>query len=173
MKKLLVVLSITAAIVTAFIATGAVFAQAGTTDDPSPVCTDNCGFMGRRGGMGGSNGSNPNGLLSGTMHDEMVAAFAKELGITESALNDRLAGGETMAEIAQAEGYTFEQFRSIMSDVRNQELAEAVQQGTITQEQADWMRDHAMGGMQGMRGRGTSGGQGWNNACPNYTTTQP
>jgi hypothetical protein len=173
MNKLLVVFSIVAAVAVAFVATGAVLAQTGTTNNPSTVCSENCSYMGRRGGMGGSNGANPDGLLSGTMHDEMIAAFAKELGITESVLNDRIANGETMADIAFSEGFTFEQFRSIMSDVRNQELAEAVQQGTITQEQADWMQDHAMGGMQGMHGRGISNGQGWNNACPNFTTTQP
>jgi hypothetical protein len=137
------------------------------------MCSENCGFMGRRGGMGGSNGANPDGLLSGIMHDEMIAAFAKELGITESALNERISNGETMAQIALAEGLTFDQIRSIMSDVRNQVLTEAVKQGTITQEQADWMLEHYMGGVQGMRGRGISNGQGWNNACPNYTATQP
>jgi hypothetical protein len=123
--------------------------------------------------MGGSNGANPDGLLSGIMHDEMIVAFAKELGITESALNERISNGETMAQIALAEGLTFDQIRSIMSDVRNQVLTEAVKQGTITQEQADWMLEHYMGGVQGMRGRGISNGQGWNNACPNYTATQP
>jgi hypothetical protein len=90
-------------------------------------------------------------------------------------LNARLAKGETMAQIAYSKGLTVDQFRTLMADVRSQAIDQAVKNGTLTEAQADWMKQRGGGmtgaGMMGGRGRGMRGtgqGQSTNPACPYY-----
>lgn len=105
----------------------------------------------RENGMGFGRGLFGEGL----MHDEMVTVMAGKLGLTEAELNTKLEAGETIADLASAKGMTVVEFRQMMVDARSEAINLAVKNGTLTQEQADWMksrgermRDH-MGGMHG------------------------
>lgn len=137
------------------------FAYAQSTTPPTP--TPGTGY-GRGMGMGGQFADAD---LNGPMHDEMVAAFAAKLGISVEALNARLAKGESMAQIALSQGITAEKFTTLMTEVRTQALDAAVKNGSLTQAQADAMKQRGAGmgmgaGMgAGMRaGRGMTPGQG-------------
>ena len=165
MKKLVFAIAIVATLVVALLSTGNVYAQATT-----PPQTPGAGYGrggGRGAGMGAANGE-------GILHDEMISVYAQEVGITVDDLNARLANGETMAQIAAAQGLTAEQFTALMADARAQAVDQAVKDGTLTQEQVDWMktRGAAARGMgagrgagRGMRGAGT--GDPAN--CPYFT----
>jgi hypothetical protein len=118
----------------------------------------------------------------GYLHTYMVAAFAGKLGLTVDDVNARLAAGETMYDIAIAEGTAAEDFPALMTEVRTSALDAAVADGVITQEQADWMKSRGFGhggmmnggysgtcpmngtGYSGQRGPGGMGG--WRNQNP-------
>jgi hypothetical protein len=88
-------------------------------------------------------------------------------------LNDRLAKGETVAQIAYSKGLTADEFSALMSEARSQALDQAVDHGKITQEQVDWMKQRS-GGFGGGRGRrGAGQGQFSNPGCPYYQQTNP
>ena len=136
----------------------------------------------RAGAAQGAAAGNQDGLL----HDDMIAFYAENLGISVADLNARLANGETMAQIASSTGLTADQFRTLMTDARSQAIDQAVQNGTLTQEQADWMKQRGagmMGQASGTRGgmmagggrgmRGTGQGQNADPDCPYYPQTQP
>jgi hypothetical protein len=152
MKKLFVSIALLAVVVMALGNTGSVFAQAGTPQAPTQ------------------------GTQLGFLHDEMVTVFAEELGLSVDEINNRLTNGETMAQIAFSTGKSAEDFQTLMSDVRTKAIDLAVKNGTITQEQAEWMKSRGNGQMMGNgagRGRGNRGagaGQGWfaNADCPYY-----
>jgi hypothetical protein len=83
----------------------------------------------------------------GVMHTFMVTEFAKKLDLNVNDINTRLAAGETMYDIALSAGVTAEEFPAVMTEVRAAALDAAVAANVITQEQADWMKSHNMGGM--------------------------
>ena len=161
MKKFIVSIALIAVVVVALGSTSSVFAQTPTPQTPVP------------------------GTQLGFLHDEMVAVYAQELGISVDDLNARLANGETMAQIAYSTGKSADEFRTLMVDVRTKAIALAVKNGTITQEQADWMSQRGSGQMMGGgagRGRGNRGvgsgngagagtgmGQFANPDCPYYS----
>ncbi len=124
-----------------------------------------------RAGVGGGYGASAAGDPDGFMHDDMIAAFAEKLGISVDDLNARLAKGETMAQIASSKGLTVDQFRTLMTDARNQAIDQAVKEGTLTQAQADWMKQRGAG-MMGGRGMMGGAGQGQfaNPNCPFFQT---
>jgi hypothetical protein len=106
------------------------------------------GMMGRAGqGMMGGSGYGP-------MHEYMEQALAAKLGLTEQEIEDKLAAGETMWSMAQAQGMTDEEISNLMLAARDEALKAAVAAGELTQEQADWMSQH----MQQMRGNGMGAG---------------
>jgi hypothetical protein len=123
------------------------------------------------------------GTGDGVLHDAMIAAFANELGLSVEDLEARLDAGETVADVAFAQGLTFEEFRTLMIDARAQAIAQAVADGTLTQEQADWMSQRGGGRMFGAGGQGMHGagygmhgsgqGQFSNPDCPYYGQVQP
>jgi hypothetical protein len=85
------------------------------------------GMMGRRGGG------------FGPMHQYMVNAFAEALGVTPEDLQAQLDAGETMWTLAEAKGMTLDEFTALMTEARTTALNQAVADGALTQEQADWM----------------------------------
>jgi len=176
MKKIVAVLLVVAVAVVALGAVGLVYAQAPTPQAPVDGTGYGYGMMG--GGMrGGRMGQSEfAGTGEGVMHDAMIAAFANELGLSVEALDAKLAAGETMADVAFAKGLTVEDFQTLMTDVRAQAVAQAVADGTLTQEQAEWMAQR--GGGQGMHGagqgmHGAGQGQFSNPDCPYYGQVQP
>lgn len=166
MKKILVLGLILIAAVA--LSVGIAFAQT-----PTPPVSGGYGpgMMGGRGGHQMMGFGGPVDGSYGPMHESMVDSFAEALGLTPEALQSRLDEGETMWQVAESQGYDLETFRSLMLEARAKALQQAVEEGTITQEQADWMsqRMNRMGGFgsgacdgtgphgQGMRGGGMSG----------------
>lgn len=117
----------------------------------------------------------------GTMaqyRDVMHAAVAEALGMTVEELNAAMAQGTMMWQLAEERGVAFEDVIAAKQAARVGTLTQLVEDGVITQEQADWMGSRMqsrlqgnggygpgmMGGWQrGGRGFGQMGGQG---ACP-------
>jgi carboxylesterase type B len=81
-------------------------------------------------GPGGKHGM---GLGIGRIAHEELAQF---LGITPEQLRTELPG-KSLAQVAQAHGKTVDQLKNFIIQNTQQELAQAVQQGRITQQQAD------------------------------------
>jgi len=173
MKKFVVTLMVVAVVVFALSVAGVAYAQS-PTQTPG-TGTGWMGGRGSRGGLGGANTADGEGIL----HDYMIAVYADQLNITVSDLEARLDSGETMAQIAISTGLTFEQFRTLMVEVRTQAIEQALNDGLLTQAQADWMSQHGVGQMaggqmgngSGMRGSGQ--GQFANPNCPYYNQTNP
>jgi len=82
---------------------------------------------------------------SGYLHTYMVTAYAGKLGLKVEDVNARITAGESMYDIAIADGVKAEDFPALMTEVRSQAVSAAVKDGVITQEQADWMNSHGMG----------------------------
>lgn len=101
---------------------------------------------------------------SGPLHTFMAVEFAKKLDLNVNDINNRLANGETMYDIAISAGVAPEEFPAIMTEVRSSALDAAVKANVITQEQADWMKSRGFGRGGGMgygncTGTGPAGGQ--------------
>ena len=182
MKKFVLSIVIVAVVAIALGTAGLVSAQSPAPQTPAAGTGYNMGGRGARGGMVMGQGS-ASDVQDGLLHDAMIAILAQKLGMTVEDLNTRLANGETMAQIATAQGLTAEQFTALMVDARSQAVDQAVKDGTLTQAQADWMNQHSAGQMSqaaGSRagmggGRGMSGsGQGLNANpdCPYYPQAQ-
>jgi len=117
-----------------------------------------------RGGMMGSPMMGQGGMVAGSMHDYMFPLLAEKLGLTVDELTDLYAKGETFWTAAESQGFTVEQAQQMMTDARSEALDRMVADGVITQEQADWMKDHmgqGRGGCGGGRGPGRGGMGGW------------
>lgn len=120
----------------------------------------------------------------GPMHEYMVDALADTLNLTPEEIQSRIDAGETPWQIAQAQGMSEEEIQQLMLDAHDKALDAAVEAGTLTQEQADWMDQHmesmwstdgaGFGGCHGAVGAGntTSGTRygpmmRWNNSSSN------
>ncbi len=108
------------------------------------------------------------GYLSVRLDD--VADF---LGMDTSDLRDALAGGQTLAEVAEAQGKSADDLKAHLLSQVEDRVAQAVDNGSITQEQADSILANApdridelinqagpIGPWGGGRGHG-GGGFGW------------
>jgi hypothetical protein len=79
----------------------------------------------------------------GWMHDDMVSAVAEKLGLSTEDLQGRLDKGETIYEVATAEGLSEEEFQATMEEAHTAAIDKALADGEITQEQADWMKERS------------------------------
>ena len=168
MNKRIVGVVLLAVIAVALLSVGTAAAQ-GPRNPQTPVAPGSgagYGMGGRMAGQGGMTGPMlANGGVEGPLHDAMLDVYAAKLNLSVDALETRLANGETMMQIALAQGLTFTDFRALMVDARSAAADQAVKDGTLTQAQADWMKTRGAGqagGGRGMRGMG----QGLNPACP-------
>jgi hypothetical protein len=163
-----------AAITVAFGAVGVAYAKG-----PNPVTEVANGWMGGNGSRNGM-GVGYENTGEGILHEYIINAYAEALNVSTIALEARLDNGETMAQIALSVGLTIDQFHTLMVDVRNQAIVQAVNDGVLTQVQADWMTQRSAGQMaggyaeNGMYG-GRQAGQGLflNPNCPYYSPTSP
>lgn len=173
MNKILLGLVVVVIVAIALGTAGVVAAQSPT---PVPGTGTGYGMGAGRGNRGGMNNGGLGGVVAGTqdglLHDEMIAAFAEKLEISVDDLNERLAAGETVADIAIAEGLTVEEFFAIRVEVRTQVLDQAVKDGLLTQEQVDWMKTRGAGNGAGRGMRGNGQGRFGNGECP-YLQTNP
>jgi hypothetical protein len=103
----------------------------------------------------------------------MLEEVAAALSLTSEELQAELAGGRTLAAIAEEQGVAGDEFTQLLKDAWTKALGAAVADGVLTQEQADWLADHPLlarfagGRIHRPRGRGAMGwgtfGQGWLN----------
>jgi hypothetical protein len=107
------------------------------------------GGNGSRGGGGyGHGGASGTGLgtpveqninLDGVLEELYQASMAETLGIDLDELIARMDAGETFSDIAVSLGYDQTEVQDLLDAARADALAQAVLDGTITQEQADWI----------------------------------
>jgi hypothetical protein len=85
-------------------------------------------------------------------------AIAKALNLTPTQLFEELHSGKTLAEIAEAQGVELSKVQEALQTARIQAMkdaiAKAVEDGKITQEQADWL-------LQGLEKGYIPGGRGF------------
>lgn len=112
-------------------------------------------------------------------------AVAEALGLTPVELFTELHSGKTLDQIATAKGMDMQKVQDAAKaaelEARKAEIAQAVKDGTMTQEQADWLlkgmelgympmgrggRGHGMGGFGG---RGPMGGTPPSSTTPSVT----
>jgi hypothetical protein len=117
----------------------------------SAQTTGNGMTSGARGGMMGQSGS-------GLLHDYMLAGFAEAFGLDVADLQARIDAGDTMYDVALELGYTQETFTELMVTVRTDAINQALADGVITQEQADWMLSRLAQRQAGGFGTGTCTG---------------
>ena len=143
-KSLIIVVTILAVILIGNVIVA--YAQNGNPPAPSNggVCPNGytCPFSGTmpyggRGMMGGQGYAYMMG--EDGMHLEVMTAIANALGMSYDELTTALQT-QTLAQIAQAKGVSADTLRQAATDARNAELDQLVQQGVITQAQADWMK---------------------------------
>jgi hypothetical protein len=110
------------------------------------------------GGMtpGASAGVGGNGY--GWMHDYVEQALAAKLGITEQQVEDALAAGKPMYQIALDNGIKQEDLATFMNGVHKDAFDKAVKDGVMTQPQADWMLQRMQNIYQNGYGNGTGTG---------------
>jgi len=151
--------------------------QASATPQPDSTDPDATGpawmMRGGRGPMMGWRGEHGFGPMMGMrgdeefgpMHEEMIAALAEKLGLTEAELTERLEAGDTPLQIAEEKGYSQDEFFTLMQEARDLALDKAVANGDLTQEQADLMKEHRAGKM----GHRAGHMRGQHEGCPNLS----
>ena len=118
------------------------FVGSASADAPSPVFPGNGGNG--RGGSGtpGSGTGVPvdqNINLDGLLDDMMANFIADALGISVDELKAREAAGESLVEIGLSLGFDADTIMDLHDQARIYALTQAVADGLITQEQADWL----------------------------------
>ena len=137
---------------------GAAFVFAQEPTPPIPF-----GWHGGGHGMGGFGGRGMGGFAwSGSGPWTMFDTAAGTLGMTPEEFFAELRAGKSPAEIAEEKGVEMEVMHDAMNVARGeamkQAIGQAVDDGSLTQEQADWM---LKGLEQGLFPRGRGFGHGW------------
>ena len=158
LKKLAAVMGALALIaVIGVVAVGAVFAQA-DTPTPAPNTAPATPF----GGCGMGRGFGLEGF-GGPGSWDNFDAMAKALNLTPTQLFEELHSGKTLDAIAKAQGVDLAKVQEAANAARLQVLkdaiAQAVKDGKMTQEQADWLLQGLEKGYTG-KGRGSEFGLG-------------
>lgn len=157
MKKSLLIAGLLAliALTFGFVSTG--FAQ--STTPATPEGTGPYYGQGGRGmrGSGFMSGGFYNGDGEhGPLHEAILSSMSEALGIDAAALEERLENGETMYAIAESLGFAPEEFQALMLEARQQAFEQAVADGILSPEQAEWMQSRMQG--QGAAGYGPASG---------------
>ncbi len=150
MKKWMAVLAVAGVLALTF--GGALMAFA---DEPGTTYGYGRG-MGRGGMWGGDQvETRGTGYLSEVMEESMAQVLGMELADFEAAHD----AGQTFWQIALANGISADEVPALMQEARDLAVQKAVEQGLITEDQADWMaqRGAGMGGRGGFGGRGGCG----------------
>src|SRR5512143_1644543 len=121
-----------AALVAAMIVVGALGATAAYAEDATPPAASDQPTGGR-----GPNGGGPG------MGQAELEAAAKVLGITTDELSTALKDGKTLEDLAAAAGVDVQAvqdtIRAVRATERRTRIKQAVSDGTMTQEKADWL----------------------------------
>lgn len=113
--------------------------------------------------------------------DEMEAVMAEALGMTVEELQAALATGQRLPELAAEAGVALEDVHAAVQAAREAAILQAVEEGLITQDQADWLLERGnnpgFGGPRGGHGfgghHGGPGGFGPGNGFNNGTNDTP
>lgn len=121
------------------------------------------------GNPGSGPGGGPYGGWMAQYRDEWHAALAELLGMSVQEFEEAMAQGKTPWQLAEERGIDLDEFREGMLDAFKKILAQAVADGVLTQEQANWMleemEEHLEDGEWPYGGPYGSGGRG---RCPHY-----
>ena len=116
------------------------------------------------------------GLLA-EYRDIVHEGIAEVLGISVSEFEAARDEGQRLFELAEAHGVELEELRSAMKEIHQEILDQAVEDGVLSQQRADWMQQnhrrrgrpgpwtdgcHSHGPRRGGAGGFGSGGGGWN-----------
>ena len=112
------------------------------------------GYAGHRGGYG-MMGTDE---TCGSGHDYMVSALADTLDISAEEIESRLNAGESMPEIAFSEGLSYEEYQALLQSAHDAYLDEAVANGQLSSDQAEWMDERMDEHMDQMWGGGYGNG---------------
>lgn len=145
-----------AGVVAAFVAVVA-FAGVATTYAQGPGQPDD---VTPRGGYQGQNDANPGVGLMAVDEATMHAAIADALGLSLEDFEAAIAEGKTPFILAQELNIDFAEVTAAMDAVHADALDQAVADGLITQEQADWILSHR----GGQNGQGNNLNRGLNNS---------
>jgi hypothetical protein len=159
---------ISGAVVAVLLVAGIVTAAVVLADEGDPGSENHFGWLGHR-TLGSGFGAQMLGFRSGdwTAYD----TAAEELGLTPEGLFAELHAGKSLDEIAEAEGVDLQAVYDAMSDAARagqeesmrEAIAEALADGSISQEEADWLLDGLEQGflprMQGLRPGSRWGGR--------------
>ncbi len=141
-------------------------------------CGPGMGWEGHGPGMGWG-GRGP-GMGWGNAETSMLDVAAEALDMTPGQLWDELRAGKSLEDIAAEKGLEPKDLAQAFLDARREALAEAVEKGDLTQEQADAILahmeecleehpEHLMGGYGPGMGRGGHGpGMGWEGRGPGW-----
>jgi hypothetical protein len=115
--------------------------QSETTPDASNTTSDMINGNGHHSWNGTGTGIpvNQNINLDGALSDAMHESLATALGISTEKLTARVDAGETLFLIAISLGFDETEIRDMLTTARTDALAQAVVDGLITQEEADWL----------------------------------
>ena len=98
-----------------------------------------CPFLGGRLHLGGRGGPGRPGMLP---LGDLLGVAADTLGVEQADLVERLRAGETLADIATAEGVDIAAVTGAVTDALDAALADAVAAGDLTQARADDIAAH-------------------------------
>lgn len=116
---------------------------------------------------------------SGGVHEVVWGALAEQLGLTPDELIDEISSGKTLADLAQEKGVSTADLSATMEETMRAGLEQAVEDGILSQEQADQMLEQMQGQYEwmlnnmgaGMMGPGSAGGCHNRNNSPEDTIT--
>jgi hypothetical protein len=131
------------------------------TPDPDSFPFGRGGFFGPGGMMGGRDGGFGRGGMMGggfgvtiEAHAEVSEALAEALGLSVEELEAEMALGKPLWQIAEEQGVDAEAVQQAMEDARAAAIAQAVEDGELTQEQADALLENSGPGFVGPGGFG-------------------
>jgi hypothetical protein len=81
-------------------------------------------------------------MLKDSLHEYVQPAIAEAFDLTVEELEALHEQGETLWQYAEGQGMTLEQFRSKHIEAYTNAVNAALEDGAITQEQADWMLEN-------------------------------
>ena len=109
------------------------------------------------GGMG-RGGPRGQGRQGGQARGPQPEVLAEALGLTVEELHEALSDGQTVAEVAQAQGIALQDVADALVAAQSEHLQQAVDDGRITQEQADeriaQMEEHILEMLESGEGMG-------------------
>jgi hypothetical protein len=125
-------------VITTGVVFAAGFAHGGQPFNQAERGDDSGQFWGPMHGRGWSSEEQP-------MHEAMVGAVADATGLSVEDIEDRLASGEHLSEVALDAGMDETAFFELMTETREAFLAEAIENGWLSEAHYQWMLEHMDG----------------------------